>query len=258
MRVTILGCGGSDGVPQIGGPDGRGDWGACDPGNPKNRRTRASVHVAVDDLSLLVDAAPDLRDQLMANGIGTVSHVLFTHDHADHSHGFNELRRLARFNGRPMDVYADEHTMKRLQQRFGYAFEQLPGSPYPAIAAGRVIDGPFRLAGREIVPVVQNHGFGETTLSFRIGGFAYSTDLIELPEEASTVLSDLDLWIVDCFRYEPHVTHAHWDKTMSWIERLRPRRAVLTHMGTEMDYEVVRRQCPPGVEPGYDGLVIDV
>ncbi len=258
MRVTILGCGGSDGVPQIGGPDGRGDWGACDPANPRNRRTRASAHVAVGDASILIDTAPDLRDQLMANGIGRVSHVLYTHDHADHSHGVNELRRLSRFNGQPMDVYADAATLARLHQRFGYAFEQLPGSPYPEIATGHTIDGPFELGGAEVHPVAQDHGFGETTLGFRIGGFAYSTDLIELSDAACAALAGLDLWIVDCFRHTPHPTHAHWDLTLSWIERLQPRRAVLTHMGTGMDYDTVSAQCPAGVEPGYDGMTIDL
>lgn len=258
MRVTILGCGGSDGVPQIGGADGRGDWGACDPANPRNRRTRAAVHVAEGDASILIDTPPDLRDQLMATGVGRVSHVLYTHDHADHSHGINELRRLSRFNGRPMDVYADAVTMKRLHARFGYAFEQLPGTPYPRIAARHVIEGPFRFAGVEVLPVVQDHGFGETTLGFRIGDFAYSTDLVELPEQAPDVFAGLDLWIVDCFRDAPHPTHAHWEKTLAWIERLRPRRAVLTHMGTEMDYDSVLARCPAGVEPGYDGMTIDL
>ncbi len=258
MRVTILGCGGSDGVPQIGGPDGQGDWGACNPKNPRNRRTRAAVHVADANTSILIDTSPDLRDQLMANGIGRVSHVLYTHDHADHSHGINELRRLSRFNGAPMDIYADAATMTRLHTRFAYAFEQLPGSPYPEIAAGHTIDGPFGLGDLEIVPVAQDHGFGEVTLGYRIGGFAYSTDVVELSDQACAALEGLDAWIVDCFRDTPHPTHAHWDKTMAWIERLRPKRAVLTHMGVEMDYDAVKERCPPGVEPGYDGMTIDL
>jgi phosphoribosyl 1,2-cyclic phosphate phosphodiesterase len=258
MRVTVLGCGGSDGVPLIGGADGRGDWGACDPANPKNRRSRASVHVAAGDVGLLIDTSPDLRDQLMANGIGRISHVLYTHDHADHSHGVNELRRLSRFNGHPMDVYADAATMARLHRRFAYAFEQLPGSPYPEIATVHTIDGPFRLGGLEVRPVAQDHGFGETTLGFRIGNFGYSTDVVGFSDEAFDALSGLELWIVDCYRDAPHPTHAHWDLTMSWIERLRPRRAVLTHMGAGLDYEAVRRRCPAGVEPGYDGMTIEL
>src|SRR5512134_3171335 len=153
MRVTILGCGGSDGVPMLGGPDGRGDWGACDPANPKNRRTRASIHVAAGDVGLLIDTSPDLRDQLLANGIGQVTHVAYTHDHADHTHGINELRRLARHGQvRRVPVHADAATLALLRQRFGYAFEQPNGSPYPPILDPHVIEGPFRLGAMVVRP----------------------------------------------------------------------------------------------------------
>jgi phosphoribosyl 1,2-cyclic phosphate phosphodiesterase len=258
IRVTILGCGGSDGVPMLGGPDGRGDWGACDPSNPKNRRSRASVHVAAGDVGLLIDTSPDLRDQLLANGITCVTHVAYTHDHADHTHGVNELRRLARFKKSRMPVYADHETLRRLHARFGYAFAQLQGSPYPSILEGHEIDGPFQVGGVGVTPFRQEHGFGQTTLGFRIGDFAYSTDTIGFFAGAFEVLEGVRVWVVDCFGEARHPTHAHWALAMSWIERLKPERAILTHMGAGLDYEVTRRRCPPGVEPGYDGLVIEL
>jgi phosphoribosyl 1,2-cyclic phosphate phosphodiesterase len=259
MRVTILGCGGSDGVPMVGGPDGRGDWGRCDPANPRNRRTRASAHVAAGDVGLLIDTSPDLRGQLLANGIGRVTHVAYTHDHADHTHGINELRRLARLQRRRMPVYADAETLRRMRRHFGYAFDQVPGSPYPAILEPHEIGGsPFRVGATAIQPILQEHGFGQKTLGFRIGDFAYCTDVIGFPDSSFGLLEGLGVWVVDCFGDAPHATHAHWPLTLSWIARLKPRRAVLTHMGAGLDYEATRRRCPPGVEPGYDGMVIEL
>ena len=258
MRVTILGCGGSDGVPMLGGADGRGDWGACDPADPRNRRTRASVHVAAGDAGLLIDTAPDLRHQLLVNGIARVTHVLYTHDHADHTHGINELRRLARLRGGRMPIHADADTLAHMHRRFGYAFEQPPGSPYPPILEAHEIGAPFSVGDVKVRPFPQEHGFGQTTLGFRIGEFAYSTDTIGFSQDAFGLLGGLKLWIVDCFGETRHPTHAHWALTLSWIERLKPACAVLTHMGAELDYEATRRRCPPGVEPGYDGMVIEL
>lgn len=258
MRVTILGCGGSDGVPMLGGPDGRGDWGDCDATNPRNRRSRASVHVAAGDVGLLVDTSPDLRDQLLANGIGRVTHVAYTHDHADHTHGINELRRLARFGERRMPIYADAETLEFMRQRFGYAFEQAPGSPYPPILKPHRIEGPFQIGDMVVHPFRQAHGFNQTTLGFRIGDFAYSTDTIGFSDDSFAVLEGVRVWVLDCVGLEPHPTHAHWDLALSWIGRLKPERAVLTHMGASLDYETTRRRCPPGVEPGYDGLVVEL
>ncbi len=258
MRVTILGCGGSEGVPMVGGPDGRGDWGSCDPANPRNRRTRASVHVAAGNVSLLIDTSPDLRDQLLVNAIGTVTHVAYTHDHADHTHGVNELRRLARLANRRMPVYADADTLQRMRKRFGYAFEQPPGSPYPPILDPQMIDGPFRLGDVTVTPFRQDHGFGQTTLGYRVGDFAYSTDTVGFLDDAFGILEGVRVWVVDCFGEKRHPTHANWTLALSWIERVKPARAILTHMGTGLDYEATRRRCPPGVEPGYDGLVIEL
>jgi phosphoribosyl 1,2-cyclic phosphate phosphodiesterase len=258
MRVTILGCGGSDGVPMLGGPDGRGDWGACDPANPRNRRTRASIHVAAGEVGLLIDTSPDLREQLLANGIGRVTHVAYTHDHADHTHGVNELRRLARLAKSRMPIYADPDTLEGMHRRFGYAFRQPPGSPYPPVLDGHRIVGPFRLGALAVRPFPQQHGFDQTTLGFRIGDLAYSTDTIGFSEDSYKALVGVRVWIVDCFGETPHPTHAHWPLVMSWIERVRPERAILTHMGAGLDYEATRRRCPPGVEPGYDGMVIEL
>jgi phosphoribosyl 1,2-cyclic phosphate phosphodiesterase len=259
MRITILGCGGSDGVPMLGGPDGHGDWGECDPANAKNRRTRASIHVAAGDIGLLIDTSPDLRDQLLANGIGSITDVAFTHDHADHTHGINELRRLARYGqARRIPVHADAPTMDMLRQRFSYAFAQPMGSPYPPILEPRLIEGPFQLGALAVRPFQQDHGFGQSTLGFRIEDFAYSTDTIGFSDDASGALEGLKVWIVDCVGVRRHPTHAWWDLTLSWIERFRPERAILTHMGASLDYETTRRRCPPGVEPGYDGMVIEL
>lgn len=258
MRVTILGCGGSDGVPMLGGPDGRGDWGDCDATNPRNRRTRASLHVAAGDIGLLIDTSPDLRDQLLTNGIAGVTHVAYTHDHADHTHGINELRRLARLARRRMPIYADAGTLGLMRQRFSYAFEQVPGSPYPPILEPRRIEGPFQLGDVVVHPFRQEHGFNQTTLGFRIGDFAYSTDTIGFSEDSFGILEGVRVWVVDCVGTEPHPTHAYWDLALSWIERLKPARAILTHMGASLDYEATRRRCPPGVEPGYDGLMIEL
>ena len=258
MRVTILGCGGSDGVPMLGGPNGRGDWGACEPKNPRNRRTRASIHVADGDVGLLIDTSPDLRGQLLANGIARVTHVAYTHDHADHTHGVNELRRLARLAKRRMPVYAEADTLRRMRKRFGYAFETPDGSPYPPILEAHEVSGPFRTGDLAVTPFRQEHGFGQTTLGFRIGDFAYSTDTIGFSEDAFKTLAGVRVWIVDCFGDAPHPTHANWTLTLSWIERLRPARAILTHMGAGLDYESTRRRCPTGVEPGYDGMIIEL
>jgi phosphoribosyl 1,2-cyclic phosphate phosphodiesterase len=257
MRVVILGCGGSEGVPTLGGPGGSGDWGACDPGNPRNRRTRASILVEQGEARLLVDTSPDLRAQLLANGVGRVSHVLYTHAHGDHTHGIHELRALARAGGGGrLPVRADARTAARLKAAFGYIFEG--GGGYPPVAELAPIDGPFTAGGIGVVPFVQNHGPGETTLGFRFGPVAYSTDARRLDEGAFAALAGVTVWIVDCLAETPMPTHAHLDLAFEWIARVRPRRAILTHMGRRLDYEAVRGGCPAGVEPAYDGMVVEI
>jgi phosphoribosyl 1,2-cyclic phosphate phosphodiesterase len=262
LRFTVLGCGSSPGVPRIGG-----DWGACDPSNPKNRRRRCSLLVQrfskVGVTQVLVDTSPDLRDQALDVGIGTIDGVLITHPHADHIHGIDDLRGFVINMRRRVDLYADLPTMERLRQAFGYCFETPPGSDYPPILNARTIQagGPVTIEGQggplTALPINQMHG-RITSLAFRIGGLAYSPDISDLDDEAEYRLQDLDVWIVDALRHTPHPSHLSVDQALGWIERLRPKRAVLTHMHVDLDYEALRRRLPAHVEPAYDGMQIEL
>jgi len=256
MRVTILGCGPSGGVPLIGN-----DWGECDPGNPRNRRRRASILVQQGDATLLVDTSPDMRMQLLDADVARLDAILFTHAHADHCHGIDEVRTLNRAMGQSVAIYASAATMAELKQRFAYIFR--PSDP----AAGAVfykpslipvlIEGPFEVTGVRVVPFVQNHGF-TTTLGFRFGSFAYSTDFVALDQPAFATLEGIETWVVDCYRRTPHPTHTHLARTLECIARVKPKRAILTHMDVQLDYETLRRELPAGVEPAYDGMVIEL
>jgi phosphoribosyl 1,2-cyclic phosphate phosphodiesterase len=260
LTLTILGCGTSGGVPRIGN-----NWGACDPANAKNRRRRFSVLVEREGgegaTTVLVDSSPDLRAQLLSVGVGWVDGVLFTHDHADHVHGIDDLRAVAFNGGARVDVYHDAATGRDLKARFGYCFETRPGSDYPPILNAHDIRAgePVRIEGAggviEALPFRQLHGGGET-LGFRFGGIAYSPDMSDLPEESLGLLHDLDVWIIDALRYTPHPSHLTVEQALAWIERVRPKRAVLTHMHIDLDYESLKRELPPGVEPAYDGMVL--
>jgi phosphoribosyl 1,2-cyclic phosphate phosphodiesterase len=256
MRVTMLGCGPSWGVPRIGN-----DWGACDPANPRNRRRRVSVLVEEGGATLLIDTAPDLREQLLEARIRRIDAVLFTHAHADHLHGIDDLRTINQLMKKALPVYGSAQTLEEIRTRFGYVFGAAEAGRisayYKPALEPHAVDGPFRAAGVEVVPFVQDHGFS-TTLGFRIGRFAYSTDVIDLDDSAFAALDGVELWIVDCIRRRPHVTHSHLEKTLQWIARVQPRRAILTHMDESLDYETLRRELPPGVEPGYDGLIADL
>jgi phosphoribosyl 1,2-cyclic phosphate phosphodiesterase len=256
MRVTILGCGPSWGVPRIGG-----DWGACDPKNPRNRRRRVSVLVEEGGRVLLIDTSPDMREQLLDAGVRRIDAVLFTHAHADHLHGIDDLRTVNALMQSAIPVFARAQTLAEIGRRFGYVFDRVKPDRqslyYKPVLVPHAIDGPFAAAGISVIPFVQDHGFSQT-LGFRIGAMAYSTDVIELDESAFAALAGVELWIVDCIRRKPHVTHAHVEKTLGWIARVKPRRAVLTHMDESLDYDTFRRELPPGVEPGYDGLVMDL
>lgn len=249
MKVTILGCGTSGGVPRL-----PGDWGACDPANPKNRRRRVSVLVESATTTVLIDTSPDMRAQLLDAGVERLDAVLYTHDHADHTHGIDDLRPYYQLRDQPVDIYADAQTLAILKQRFDYIFA--PKGGYPAIAAPHEIAGPFRVGDLNITPFSQQHGPVDS-LGFRINNIAYSTDLNGLSDEAFQILDGVDLWIVDALRYRPHPTHAHLDLTLSWIARVQPRRAILTHMTQDMDYETLKAELPAGVEPGFDGMVIE-
>jgi len=258
LTVTILGCGGSDGVPLIGGDDGAGAWGRCDPMEPKNRRTRASIHVHDGETGLLIDISPDVRQQLLATGISSVDGIAITHEHADHTHGIHEARRLAALNGAPVPVYADQETEAALRRRFGFVFSG--DGLYRPVADLRRIESesPFHVETLRIQSFEQDHGFGSRSLGFRIGGMAYSTDVTALSDAAFDMLSDLDLWIVDCVQINPHPTHANLETALAWIERAQPKQAILTHMGPQLDYQWLSDRLPTGVAPAYDGMIISV
>lgn len=254
MRVTVLGCGPSTGVPAI-GPD----WGACDPDDPRNRRRRASLLIESRGKAVLIDTSPDLREQLLDAAIGRIDAVLLTHAHADHLHGIDDLRAVNRVMQQAIPLHAGAASLAEIRQRFGYALEPVPpgGMFFKPTVTPEVIEGPFTAAGLPVIPFEQDHGYSKT-LGFRIGAFGYSTDVTELDEAAFAVLAGIELWIVDCLRYEPHPTHSHVAKTLEWIDRVKPKRAILTHLDRPLDYAELSGQLPPGVEPGYDGLVIEV
>ena len=262
MRVILLGTGGSPGVPTVGGPDGRGDWGVCDPAEPRNRRTRASIVVEADDgARLLVDTGPDVRAQLLANAVGRVEAIIYTHAHADHVTGMDDVRILNRSLGRPLEAFGLAATLEELAQRFAYAFRPVttPGYFRPALVPRVVASGEVaQIAGMAVQFFAQDHGWVES-LGFRTGGFAYSTDVVRLDELALRVLEGVDTWIVGCvLREGPHPTHAHLGLVYEWISRIRPRRTVLTHMGTAMDWGWLQANLPAGIEPGFDGMVLEV
>ncbi|MCC6469272.1 MAG: MBL fold metallo-hydrolase [Alphaproteobacteria bacterium] len=255
MRVTILGCGGSSGVPLIGN-----FWGDCDPAEPRNRRRRVSILIEQADTTVLVDASPDLREQLLAAGVNRLTGVVLTHAHADHLHGIDDLRAVNFAMQAPLALHATPATLAEVGARFGYALKPLPaGGDYyrPALVPTPVDSAAFQIGEIAFQCFEQDHGIGGTTLGLRFGAIAYSTDVVRLPPAAFEVLAGVDTWIVDCLRPTPHPTHAHFDQTMEWIARIKPRRAVLTHMGHLMDYRSVAARCPPGVEPGYDGMVLE-
>jgi phosphoribosyl 1,2-cyclic phosphate phosphodiesterase len=260
LRVTILGCGGSGGVPLLGGAGERGEWGDCDPTEPRNRRTRTSALIeGPEGRRLLVDAGPDLRHQLLSVGAARLEAVLFTHPHADHILGIDDLRQVNRIMGRAIDAWGTRVTLQKLDDRFDYAFLPPPEFFFrPSLTARRIAYGEqFETAGLAVTVFRQDHGVMDS-LGLRIGRFAYSTDAVTLPAESLEALEGLDTWVVGCFQPRPHPVHAHVDQVIAWVERLRPRRTVLTHMGTAMDYQSLRRSLPPGIEPAHDGMVLEV
>ena len=252
MKLRILGCGTSGGVPRV-----DGYWGRCDPSNPKNRRRRVSLLVESGDVRVIVDTSPDLREQLLDAGVNRLDGVFFTHDHADHTHGIDDLRGIFQARYQRVDCYGMAETFDKLMSRFGYVFEGI--EDYPAIATAHVLNGPVRMASLNITPFRQIHGPIDS-LGYRFrdsGGFAaYSTDLIDIPDESAPLLQNLDVWVVDALRYEPHPTHFHLERTLEFIDRYRPKRAILTHMNWDMDYDELCASLPDGVEPAYDGMEI--
>ena len=256
MKITLLGCGPSSGVPTV-----IGDWGVCDPNNPKNRRRRPSVAVQQDGFTILIDTSPDLREQLIAAGIREVNAVLYTHEHADHVMGIDDLRGVRRHMGYNIDVYAAPDVLDGLTRRFGYLFDGIQDVEdlYSSILNPHAIDGPLAIGPfTNIEPIDQDHGICRT-LGFRFGKFAYSTDVVDFPPSSLEALQGIDTWIVDSLRDGPlHPTHANLERTLQWIDIVQPRHAVLTHMNFHADYDQMAAACPEGVEPGYDGLVIEM
>lgn len=256
LTFTILGCGSSGGVPRLGG-----HWGECDPSNPKNARTRCSILVerkgSKGTTSVLVDTSPDMRQQLLRENVGRLDGVIYTHAHADHVHGIDDLRMIV-FNMRErVPVWADGPTQDALLSRFGYAFVQPDGSPYPPILELNAIRGDVTIsgAGGDITfsPIEVAHGSIDA-LGFRVNDVLYMPDVSDIPKDAWDQLQGLECWILDALRRTPHPTHVHLDKALEWIERAAPKQAVLTNMHIDLDYQTVADETADHIQPAYDGL----
>lgn len=263
LRLTILGCGSSPGTPRI-----TGDWGACDPANPKNRRTRAAAMVERISESggvtrVIIDTGPDFRSQMLAAGVQHIDAVVYTHPHADHIHGIDDLRGYVLSRGSLIDIFADEPTLERLTQSFGYCIETPPGSSYPPIVRPHLIDHDqsFSITGEggtlTFLPLPQIHG-DIISLGFRVGPLAYCSDASDFPEATAARMSGLELLVVDALQYRPHVSHLSLPEALQWIDRLKPSRAVLTHMHVPLDYETVEAETPSHVTPAYDGMILEI
>lgn len=258
LKFTILGCGSSGGVPRLGG-----HWGACDPTNPKNNRRRCSVLVEriteEGTTCVLIDTSPDLRNQLLDANVGRLDAVLYTHDHADHVHGIDDLRMIV-FNMRErLPVWANTNTQNALLSRFGYAFVRPPNSTYPPILDINTIDGNLTIEGAggsiTFTPFEVNHGAIDA-LGFKIDNVAYLPDVAKIPDDVWPHLQNLDCWIVDALRREPHPTHSHLSQTLEWIEQVGCKTAVLTNMHNDLDYETIAAETPDHIQPAFDGMTL--
>ncbi|GGH20465.1 phosphoribosyl 1,2-cyclic phosphodiesterase [Alsobacter metallidurans] len=262
MRFTILGCGSSGGVPRVGS-----GWGACDPANPRNRRRRCSM--LVEKLAqraatrVLVDTTPDCREQLLDADVNHLDAVLYTHDHADHTHGIDDVRPLVIHMRRVLPVFMDETTAHLMKQRFGYCFSSPEGSGYPPIVRefritpGHAVKVDGAAGELAATPIPVHHGPNYDALGFRFGDVAYTPDVNAIPDASVPLLEGLDLWIIDALRHTPHPTHFSLGEALDWIARMKPKRAVVTNLHTDLDYEALRRDLPANVEPAYDGMVLD-
>jgi len=259
--LTILGCGSSGGVPRV-----AQGWGACDPANPRNRRRRCSVLVEQGTgeaaTRVLVDTSPDLREQLLGADVRALDAVLISHPHADHTHGIDDLRPLYLATRRRLDVFMDEATARLLRRTFAYAFGTPAGSLYaPMLDEKRLSSGnTLAIEGQggplEILPFRLVHGEIDA-LGFRFGALAYTPDVSAIPDSSAPFLEDLDVWIIDGLRYAKHPTHFSVDEALDWIARLRPRRAIITNLHTDLDYAELRARLPAHVEPAFDGMRIE-
>lgn len=262
LRLTILGCGSSPGTPRI-----TGDWGNCDPSNPRNRRRRAAAlieRIAEDGgrTTVVIDTGPDFREQMLMAQVKRIDAVVYTHPHADHIHGVDDLRSYVLEQRHLIDIHADIQTLARLQEAFGYCFETPPGSSYPPILQSHLIDHslPIQIDGPggllRLQPLPQIHG-DIISLGFRIGSIAYCPDISGFPDGTPKLLEGLDWLVIDALQYQTHPSHFSLDEALDWIERLKPRQALLTHMHIPLDYETVLHETPDNVQPGYDGMVIE-
>ncbi|HTY66712.1 MAG TPA: MBL fold metallo-hydrolase [Alphaproteobacteria bacterium] len=256
MKVRILGCGNSGGVPLIGCK-----CAVCTSNNPRNKRTRVSIVVEHEGTRVLVDASPDLRQQFLAADLSVVDAVILTHGHADHVHGLDDLRSVNYYRNAPLDLWGAADCLAEVQRRFAYAFGPPPkeGHWFLPSLVPRPIDGPFQIGSLRVEPFRQDHGIGrDPVLGLRFGKFAYSTDVKQMPEPAFATLAGVQVWVVDCLMERPNPAHSHLDQTLEWIRRVGPRRAILTHMNHAVDYDAWAARLPVGVEPGYDGLEIEI
>jgi phosphoribosyl 1,2-cyclic phosphate phosphodiesterase len=260
--ITILGCGSSGGVPRVGG-----GWGACNSLEPRNRRRRCSILIrqeAPDGVTqALVDTSPDLREQLIDAGVLHLDGIVFTHDHADHTHGIDDIRPLVIHTRRRIDAFMDEPTSQGVATRFGYIFRTPEGSSYPPILTERRIESgaAFEIGGAggalSLMPFRLEHGEIDA-LGLKVGRVAYTPDVSAIPEAALDHLHDLDIWIIDALRIAPHPSHFHLARALEWIERLKPRHAVLTNLHNDLDYDALVRDLPPHIRPAFDGMVVEV
>ena len=261
LKVTILGCGSSGGVPRIGG-----DWGACDPQEPKNRRRRCSILLEKGEgdswTRALVDTAPDLYDQFYGKNITWLDGVLYTHHHADQTHGINDLRAFFLNRFQSLSVYMDATCADIMRARFDYCFEQVAGSGYPKFLDLRPLEvgKEVRITGEgadiTALPILLHHGSIDA-LGFRFGDkLAYCPDVVDIPEESFAALEGVECWVIDSLRRKPHPTHAHLDKTLQWIERVKPKQAVLTNMHIDLDYQTLKAELPESVIPAFDDMVL--